>query len=122
VILVDTSVWIGHLRKGDRELARLLDEGVVRCHPFVIGEVACGNLRNRAEILSLLAALPTCPVASHQEALHLVTDRKLPGKGLGWIDVHLLASALLSRCALWTKDKALGAIAEALEIGAWTAS
>ena len=67
MILVDTSVWIDHLRKGDRELARFLNEGVVLCHPFVIGELACGNLRNRSEILSLLAALPAAPVASHEE-------------------------------------------------------
>lgn len=118
MILVDTSVWIDHLRKGDRELAGLLNEGVVLCHPFVIGELACGNLKNRAEILSLLAALPTSPVASHEEGLHLVADRKLAGKGLGWIDVHLLASALLSKCTLWTKDKALESVAGALKIGA----
>lgn len=118
MILVDTSVWIHHLRKGDRELTRLLNEGVVLCHPFVIGELACGNLKNRAEILSLLAALPSSSLASHAEGLHLVTDRELVGRGIGWIDVHLLASALLSKCTLWTKDKALGAVAAALEIGA----
>lgn len=118
MILVDTSVWIHHLRKGDRELTRLLNEGVVLCHPFVIGELACGNLKNRVEILSLLAALPSSSLASHAEGLHLVTERKLAGRGIGWIDVHLLASALLSKCTLWTKDKALGAVAAALEIGA----
>ncbi len=118
MILVDTSVWVDHLRKGDRELKSLLNEGVVLCHPFVIGELACGNLKNRDEILSLLAALPASLVASHEEGLHLVTNRKLAGKGLGWIDVHLLASALLSKCTLWTKDKALGAAANSLKIGA----
>lgn len=118
MILVDTSVWIDHLRRGEQELVKLLNEGVVLCHPFVIGELACGNLKNRAEILSLLAALPTPTVASHQEALHLLTKRKLSGKGLGWIDLHLLASALLSKCPLWTKDKALGTVAGALKIGA----
>ncbi len=118
MILVDTSVWIDHLRKGDRELAGLLNEGVVLCHPFVIGELACGNLKNRREILSLLAALPTAPVATHEEGLHLVADRKLDGKGLGWIDVHLLASALLSKCTLWTKDKALAAVASSLKVNA----
>lgn len=118
MILVDTSVWIHHLRKGDRELTILLNEGVVLCHPFVIGELACGNLKNRAEILSLLVALPSSSLASHAEGLHLVTDRELAGRGIGWIDVHLLASALLSKCTLWTKDKALGAVAAALEIGA----
>lgn len=117
MILVDTSVWIDHLRRGDRELSSLLNEGVVLCHPFVIGELACGNLRNRTEILTLLAALPASSIASHQEALHLVADRKLTGIGLVWIDVHLLASALLSNCTLWTKDKALRAAARSLNIG-----
>jgi len=84
----------------------------------VIGELACGNLKNRAEILSLLAALPTSSVASHHEAMHLVTDQELSGKGIGWIDVHLLASALLSKCTLWTKDKSLGALARVLKVGA----
>jgi predicted nucleic acid-binding protein len=118
MILVDTSVWIDHLRKGDHELEQFLNEGVVLCHPFVIGELACGNLKNRDEILRLLAALPGSSVASHEEGLRLVADRKLAGKGLGWVDVHLLASALLSGCTLWTKDKNLGAVAGALKIGA----
>ena len=73
---------------------------------------------NRTEILSLPAALSSPTVASHQEALHLVADRKLAGKGLAWIDVHLLASAFLSKCTLWTKGTALGAVAGALKIGA----
>jgi predicted nucleic acid-binding protein len=118
MILVDTSVWIDHLRKGDSKLEGLLDEGVVLCHPFVIGELACGNLKNRDEILSLLAAIPASLVASHEEGLHLVAEQKLTGKGLGWIDIHLLASALLSNCILWTKDRALGAAADSLKIGA----
>jgi predicted nucleic acid-binding protein len=118
MILVDTSVWIDHLRKTDEELSRLLDLGLVLCHPFVIGEMACGNMINRAEILELLAALPKAEVASHEEALHLVTDRRLWGKGIGWIDVHLLASALLSNGTLWTKDKALQSVAHSLNVGA----
>jgi len=118
MILVDTSVWIDHLRRGDQRLSSLLDEGVVLSHPFVIGELACGNLKNRAEILSLMAALPGSTLASHHEAMHLVTDRRLSAKGIGWVDVHLLASALLSKCTLWTKDKSLGAVARALKVGA----
>ncbi|RKX30288.1 MAG: VapC toxin family PIN domain ribonuclease [Verrucomicrobia bacterium] len=118
MILADTSVWIDHLRKGDKELSALLNEGVVQCHPFVIGELACGNLTNRAEILSLLAALPSSSVASQDEALQLVEDRGLAGKGLGWVDVNLLASALLSKCTLWTRDKALAAAAGKLKITA----
>ena len=114
--LVDTSIWVEHLRKGSKALQQRLGEGLVLCHPFVIGELACGRLRNRAEILTLLAALPSATVAGHEEALGLVSDRKLHGKGLGWIDVHLLASALLSGCTLWTKDKALKAAARALNV------
>ncbi|MBN1274582.1 MAG: type II toxin-antitoxin system VapC family toxin [Candidatus Aminicenantes bacterium] len=117
MILIDTSVWVDHLRKTDQELSKLLDKGVVLCHPFVIGELACGNLKNRSEILDLLAALPKVEVASHEEAMHLVTHRKLWGKGIGWIDIHLLASALLSNCTLWTKDKALHTISRSLNIG-----
>jgi len=117
MILVDTSVWIDHLRRGDRELASLLNEGVVLCHPFVIGELACGNLENRSEIISLLSALPSTRIASHDEAMHLVSERRLAGKGLGWIDIHLLASALLSNCTFWTKDKNLRAVARKFKIG-----
>jgi len=118
MIFVDTSVWVDHLRKTDEELSTLLDQGIVLCHPFMIGEMACGNMKNRDEILVLLAALPKVEVASHEEAMHLVTDRKLWGKGIGWIDVHLLASALLSNCTLWTKDKALQSVARSLNVGA----
>jgi len=117
MILVDTSVWVDHLRKSDEELSKLLDQGVVLCHPFVIGELACGNMKNRDEILDLLAALPKADEASHEEAMHLVTDRKLWGHGIGWVDVHLLASALLSNCTLWTKDKALQSVSRSLNIG-----
>lgn len=95
-------------------MERLLDEGFVLAHPFVIGELACGNLKNREEILSLLSALPAATVAAHEEALRLLSDRQLPGRGLGWIDVHLLASALLSGATLWTRDRVLQATAAAL--------
>ena len=115
MILVDTSVWVDHLRKGEPELASLLKDGMVLCHPFVIGELACGNLQKRGEILSLLDALPKSTAATHEEAMHLVSDRKLHGQGLGWIDAHLLASALLSNSKLWTRDKTLAAAARALE-------
>jgi predicted nucleic acid-binding protein len=116
LILVDTSVWVDHLRRADKELKSLLNEGLVLTHPFVIGELACGNLKNRDEILALLAALPKAEVASDEEALHLVAERKLYGKGLGWVDVHLLAAARLSQSPLWTRDKNLGAVARELEI------
>ena len=117
MILVDTSVWVDHLRKGEEELETLLNEGLVLSHPFVIGELACGDLKNRDEVLSLLEALPKTGVASHEEVLHLVAKRKLYGKGLGWIDVHLLASALLSQSPLWTRDKTLASVARELATG-----
>jgi len=117
MILVDTSVWVDHLRKGEEELETLLNEGLVLSHPFVIGELACGNLKNRDEILSLLEALPKTGVASHEEVLHLVAERKLYGKGLGWIDMHLLAAALLSQSPLWTRDKTLASVARELATG-----
>lgn len=118
MILVDTSVWIEHFRKADQELSRLLTAGVVLCHPFVIGELACGNLAYREEILDLMAALPSAVMASHQEAMYLIRSRRLEGTGIGWIDVHLLASVLLSHSTIWTKDKALQRVSRALEVGA----
>ena len=114
--LVDTSVWIAHLRQGNDQLAELLDKGGVCCHWFVIGELACGTLRNRAELLALLRALPAAPIAEHEEVLNFISERKLAGRGLGWIDMHLLASALLANCAVWTFDKALGAVAAELKL------
>ena len=107
MILVDTSMWIDHLRFGSERLKALLCDGEVLCHPFVVGELACGSIRNRDEILGLLAALPEAMVAEHYEVLHLIDSEKLHGRGLGWVDVHLLASAILSRASLWTRDKAL---------------
>jgi hypothetical protein len=106
--LVDTSVWVDHLRRGSPRLRRLLDDGEVLGHPFVIGEIACGTLANRDEVLDLMAALPQAVEASHAEALHALHAHGLHGRGLGWVDVHLLASALLSGAGLWTLDAALG--------------
>jgi predicted nucleic acid-binding protein len=107
VTLVDTSVWINHLREGNDELRRLLNDNEVLCHPFIIGELACGTMKNRLEVLDLLRALPQSMVAEHDEVVEFVNDRKLYGQGLGWIDVHLLASASLSKVAIWTTDLAL---------------
>ncbi len=114
--LVDTSVWIDHLRKGNPRLAQLLNQGMVLCHPYVIGELACGNLSNRSEILSLLHSLPRARRANDSEVMHLVEVNHLYGKGLGWIDMHLLASALLTQSNLWTLDKRLKGIATAMAI------
>lgn len=105
--LVDTSVWIDHLRSGNDRLSRLLEEGQVLCHPFVIGELACGNLKDRNLVLELLAALPEATLAEHDEVLEFVSSHSLSGRGLGWIDMHLLASSRLSACPLWTLDVAL---------------
>jgi predicted nucleic acid-binding protein len=116
VILVDTSVWVDHLRTGNARLRKLLLEERVLCHPFVIGELACGNLRNRREVLDLLETLAQAPVAGQQEVLHLVETRKLHGKGLGWVDLHLLAAALLSGSTLWTTDRALHRTAASMRL------
>ncbi len=116
ITLVDTSVWIDHLRKGNPHLATLLDQGSVCCHRFVIGELACGTLRNRDELLDLLRALPEAQLAEHEEVLNFIGERKLVGRGMGWVDVHLLASALLENCKMWTFDKALKAAATELDL------
>ena len=107
MILVDTSVWIDHLRRGNNRLSGLLHGGEVLCHPFILGELACGNLSRRERILRLLQALPKADLAEQEEVLHLLDTRKLFGKGLGWIDAHLLGSCLLTGCSLWTLDKPL---------------
>ncbi len=116
MVLVDTSVWVYHLREGDDRLSGLLNEGLVCCHPFVIGELACGNLKNRTEILSLLQALPSTETANHEEILAFIEYNGLMGKGLGYVDVHLLGSALLSDVVLWTADSRLAQAASALAV------
>jgi predicted nucleic acid-binding protein len=116
MILVDTSVWIAHLRAGsDRLKAFLLDEQVL-CHPFIVGELACGTLRNRREILSMLRALPEAHLVEQEEVLSFLEARHLYGRGLGWVDTHLLASTLLTGCSLWTLDKPLQRAAAALNL------
>jgi predicted nucleic acid-binding protein len=115
-MLVDTSVWIEHLRRRHAALAAGLERGEVFTHPFVIGELACGGLRHRDEVLDLLSALPSCEEAEHEEVLSLVDRHKLMGSGLGWVDVHLLASARLSGERLWTIDRALARAARRLDI------
>jgi predicted nucleic acid-binding protein len=107
MVLVDTSVWVSHLRHGNPRLKALLMNGRVVCHPFIIGELACGNLKKRKEILSLLEALPTTTTADHKETLYFIEQHQLMGIGLGYVDVHLLASARLSRIGFWTRDKKL---------------
>ena len=117
MVLVDTSVWIDHFRKENRQLASLLEREEVVLHAFVLGELACGNLRNRKEILSLLHALPSVTKADEDEVLCFIQHRGLMGRGLGLIDMHILASCHMARCLLWTKDKRLKAVAEEMNIG-----
>ncbi|HEY4216237.1 MAG TPA: type II toxin-antitoxin system VapC family toxin [Gemmatimonadaceae bacterium] len=112
MILVDTSVWIDHLRTRDDELARALDDGEVLVHSFVIGELACGNLRNRADVLGLLRELPPVREATHDEVMVFVERRKLMSRGIGYVDAHLLAAAMLTPWTrLWTHDKRLARLA-----------
>jgi len=116
MVLVDTSVWVSHLREMRTDLAGLLNDGEVACHPFIVGELACGNLKNRRIILSLLEALPIVSAAEHDEVLAFIENHGLMGKGLGYIDVHLLASAALSRLPIWTLDKKLAEVADMLRV------
>ena len=119
MILVDTSIWIDHVRRTDEALVRLLEDGVVVQHPFVIGEIALGVLKNRAQIIAELRALPTVAVASHDEVMLFVERRRLHGVGIGLVDVHLLVSAHLTPdCRLWARDRRLRGAAEDLGIAA----
>jgi predicted nucleic acid-binding protein len=107
MVLVDTSVWIDHLHRGEARLSKLLDAGEVVIHPFVIGELACGNLKNRSEILTLLAELPEASRVGDNEVLLFLEHHKLAGCGLGLVDVHLLASCRMDSLPIWTKDARL---------------
>ena len=112
MILVDTSIWIDHLRSGSPALAALLQNEVVCTHDFVIGELACGNLANREEVLRLLQSLPRLSAATEDETLFCIEQQHLMGRGIGYIDVHLLAAAVIRDIQIWTKDKRLMVIAE----------
>jgi len=111
MILVDTSVWIHHFRVGNPLLSEVLGSALVVTHPYVIGELACGNLENRTRILADLNELPLVVLATHEEVFQLIEERKLWGRGIGWVDGHLLASALLFHCRLWTLDNRLNQVA-----------
>jgi predicted nucleic acid-binding protein len=117
VVLVDTSLWVLHLRSGHPHLEKLLARGEVVTHLYIIGELACGKLKNRGEILALLEAIPQATMATHEEVLGLIEDRKLMGCGLGYVDVHLLASAFLTPLRLWTNDQRLKSAAFKLGVG-----
>ena len=116
MILVDTSVWIEHLRAGSDRLKSLLFDQQVLCHPFVIGELACGTLQKRREILTMLNALPEAHLLEHEEVMRFLEARHSYGRGIGWVDAHLLASTLLTGCVIWTFDKPLRRAADALNV------
>jgi len=116
MVLVDTSVWVSHLRDGNAGLEKLLNDGEVVCHPFIIGELACGNLKNRKEILTSLQSLPMTILAEDGEVLGFIENHQLMGKGLGYIDVHLIAAAVLTDVPLWTFDKTLDKLTKKIGI------
>ncbi len=115
MILVDTSVWVDHLRRGDPKLVDLLERSIVMMHPFVVGEIACGSLHDRASILELLQDLPAAAVAEGDEVLQFIDRHVLHGRGIGYVDVHLLASVTLTDGAkIWTRDKKLRLVAQTI--------
>jgi predicted nucleic acid-binding protein len=116
MILVDTSVWIQHFRVGSERLKALLLDEQVLCHPFVVGELACGTLQKRAEILALLKALPEVRLLDQEEVWSFLEARRLYGRGIGWVDAHLLASTMLTGCSLWTIDRPLRRAAAGLDV------
>jgi predicted nucleic acid-binding protein len=117
MLLTDSSVWVGHLRKSDPRLQQALLDDQILMHPFVLGELACGSLHRRASILSDLGQLPLAISARHEEVLELLERHRLYAKGIGWVDAHLLASAALTRCRLWTHDPRLADAATSLKLG-----
>lgn len=118
MILVDTSVWVDHLRNGDNDLARLLDAARVLVHPFVIGQLALGRLRHRETMLTLLHDLPHATVATDREALVFIDRHALAGRGIGYVDLHLLcATRLTPGASLWICDRRLSAVAQELGLG-----
>ncbi len=116
MVITDTSIWVTHLRQGSLQLEKLLIDAEVMCHPFIIGELACGNLKNRNEIISLLQSLPMAPTIEFDEFIFFVERNRLMGIGIGFVDVHLLASAQLIGIPLWTADKRLKSAATKLDL------
>ena len=114
MLLVDTSVWFEHLRRHDAAMANLLEDGAVLAHPFVIGEIACGVFPRRRETLTLLNGLPTAPLLGQAEVLGFIERHALTGRGIGFVEMHLLASAMVARAALWTRDRRLAEAASSL--------
>ena len=116
-LLVDTSVWVDHLRKDDPLLAKALADHRVTMHAHILGEIALGSLKNRRTVLSLLENLPQAPAATDREVQTLIERRRLFGRGIGYVDAHLLAAASLARgLAIWTRDKRLMGVAGDLDL------
>jgi predicted nucleic acid-binding protein len=107
MVLANTSVWVSHLRHGNSKLQELLEARKVVSHPFIVGELACGNISNRVEIISLMQSLPMLDVVENEELLLFIEHKKMMGTGLGFVDVHLMAAAVLAAIPLWTQDKKL---------------
>ena len=116
MILLDTSVWVDHLRKGDSLAVRVLESGRAAVHAFVIGELACGNLKARARVIDLLQSMAQLAMAADDEVLHFIETRKLMGRGIGYVDAHLLAAVTIGSALLWTRDKRLREIATELGV------
>lgn len=116
MILVDSSVWIDHFQSSNGRIAALLESEKVLMHPFVLGEIACGKLQNREEILKLMQALPSVRQAENDEVRILIEQHQLHSRGVGLIEMHLLASCLIDHCTLWTNDKRLNTIATELHV------
>ena len=116
MVIVDTSIWVNHLRKGSLHLEELLLNAKVVCHPFIIGELACGNIKNRNGFLSLIQTLPMAPMIDPDEFLYFIEQKGLIGKGIGFVDIYLLSSACLSEIPLWTSDKKLKSVSIELNI------
>ena len=116
MVLVDSSIWVTHLRLRSQQLEKLLMDAEVMCHPLIIAELACGNLNNRNEIITLLQSLPMASTIEFNEFLIFIDRNQLMGKGIGYVDIHLLASARLTGVPLWTADKKLKSAANQLEL------
>jgi len=116
MVLVDTSIWIDHFRNSNDQLVELLNDGEVFCHPFIIGELACGNIKNRKKIIAALQALPQSSIIEHNEIMIFIEKNKIIGKGLGYIDVAILASSLVTGIPLWTLDRKLNDMATKFKI------
>ncbi len=116
MILVDTSVWVSHLRDGNEPLKKLLYQASVATHPFIVGELSCGSIKNRRSVIELLKNLPVVKLAEHDEVLELIEARRLFSSGIGWVDAHLLCSALISKIPFWTFDTKLRQLSVGLKI------